>query len=803
MATPVFSKLTQSISDDVKTEVQPLVDEAAASATTAYALSNYRATIDEAILDFPVGDHFTTTDISVNLLGGGTNTSGKIRVCRRTSVSPFYVHLGAASDPSSKVDVDAKAATADLASPDAGKGVDLMYGAKPMFALRNEANAARAAGYEDGTVVQIAGLEYIVDSTAAGAASATDDLGVDGLVPLLTVTPEHYGAMVSATDPGTDQKTANTAAWNAALARAATTGAALSSRGKYYLNGTIGPGNRIRWDANFTTLVADKDASYDEILHNPSGGSLTGSGVYCFLDMSGSAGTVVSGVLVLDTTASLSNMKAASRANLPASLCAISCCTASGTEWTFDYLYITKFGRGFYQGSFAGSAPAILPYTRMNGDVLYMRFIGIPFESGQSGNGFDDMAWRVMRVSRCAGRSVIRGTDVTAVSFFSIGLDKDLDIEDQTIAFTASSTTAVLSAPNTSVVVGSIIASTQGGLNRANGAVGFVAKVTAIAGDNVTLTLNVAPDTTVASANFAINPPTFYLSSGNFQAQHIYVEHVFDKGFELFSSKLVCADFKHSGGNLGLVFRYGAPISVLGDNCQVEITNNRNTENNSGAKSVVFVGSTRDGTAYNAATVVVKSGLPQEDWTSTYPIRVDQMWSDDISIIAGRVEASADRNPLLNLRTEYADRVAYTNPFRNGGEGYAQRSFGAAVHTSLGTMLTPPTASGGFAVVSGGTSVKSVGSTGQLYLGGLTITPGKRYRVLFRMSAYAAGAPTLRLYNNSSQVGSDICILSRMSARLSAAYFTATASSVNRVTIFGNTNDDYTVDYFTVEQVDD
>ncbi len=63
-----------------------------------------------------------------------------------------------------------------------------------------DANAATiAAGKSDGTVVEINGLKYRVDSSATGTASATNDLGVNGLVPDGIATVQHYGGVADGT----------------------------------------------------------------------------------------------------------------------------------------------------------------------------------------------------------------------------------------------------------------------------------------------------------------------------------------------------------------------------------------------------------------------------------------------------------------------------------------------------------------------------------------------------------------------------------------------------------------------------
>lgn len=62
-----------------------------------------------------------------------------------------------------------------------------------VFAERLALNASAAASLADGKIAVIAGLSYLVDSTATGTASATYDLGVDGLRPSGVIDTRHFG----------------------------------------------------------------------------------------------------------------------------------------------------------------------------------------------------------------------------------------------------------------------------------------------------------------------------------------------------------------------------------------------------------------------------------------------------------------------------------------------------------------------------------------------------------------------------------------------------------------------------------
>lgn len=63
------------------------------------------------------------------------------------------------------------------------------------FQNRDVTAATQAALLTDGSVVSMNGISYKVDSTAVGDDSATNDIGVNGLVPHGLVYPAHFGAL--------------------------------------------------------------------------------------------------------------------------------------------------------------------------------------------------------------------------------------------------------------------------------------------------------------------------------------------------------------------------------------------------------------------------------------------------------------------------------------------------------------------------------------------------------------------------------------------------------------------------------
>ena len=79
------------------------------------------------------------------------------------------------------------------------------------YGPRNAANAAKLAAQPNGTIGWLGGLQYQVDSSATGTSSATNDLGVDGLVPFGKVQLLHYGV----TGTGADESAGINAALSA------------------------------------------------------------------------------------------------------------------------------------------------------------------------------------------------------------------------------------------------------------------------------------------------------------------------------------------------------------------------------------------------------------------------------------------------------------------------------------------------------------------------------------------------------------------------------------------------------------
>lgn len=102
------------------------------------------------------------------------------------------------------------------------------------FQNRDVATAAQLTLLADGSVGVMNGRAYLVDSTATGTASATNDLGVDGLIPFGGIDPGHYGAVG---DGLADDSAALRAMYSAN-----------GSQGHYELSGTY------RVDGNVTIL---------------------------------------------------------------------------------------------------------------------------------------------------------------------------------------------------------------------------------------------------------------------------------------------------------------------------------------------------------------------------------------------------------------------------------------------------------------------------------------------------------------------------------------------------------------------
>lgn len=323
------------------------------------------------------------------------------------------------------------------------------------------------------------------------------------------------------------------------------------------------------WQFDLTDTAND----YVPVLHNPTGSTFTESGKFAAVDTAGALGLRVQGRLKL-IGKFVANMKMATRAGIPQNLVAFTASSreeGSSSESVIDGLFISGFGYGLYQGSMAGATDrTILPYTRMNIRELAIQFCINPMESGANGTGFDDCSIEVLKITRCSGRLLVQGTNLTVASCFHAGLVPANDAESQTLAVTAQANTATLSAANSDIKVGTRLAILGVNRSKTGNEIPLVTRVIQIGGDNVTLTLEDAPDATLGSATFLIDPPSMEISTSALTAQHWYVEECMDTPVRLRNQAVFrAANFRPSGGLIAC--RRNTPIIATSTNAAVQI----------------------------------------------------------------------------------------------------------------------------------------------------------------------------------------------------------------------------------------
>lgn len=422
-----------------------------------------------------------------------------------------------------------------------------------------------------------------------------------------------YQAPEPTGNPTTD--TANLDAYFKALATSGRVGLIVS---QYSINGTIAPAGQFVCHAGPKfQLTADPNGTYTEVLESPLGETTQiGSGVDVVFDTSGCGGSVLSGDWFLLSGSLGGGANLANRANIPSNLCAITAATTNSEEMIWERLTVQGFGYGFFQGDFRGTGSTILPYTRLQIRQLTIRFCNTPIQTGQSGNGFDDASIDILRMSRNFGNTTLRGSDLAVVSWFNLGLDADLDIEPQTLATTAGVAAATLSAANALIVVGTVLAISGAGLNKDGGPIDHVTRVTAKVG--TTLTLETAPEVTVAAAAIVANPPTTSVSTFNLNVRHLYLEGTWDSPIRMGSNAgLVTDDLKVSAG--GVSARLGAIILTVGTEAMVDVTCNFRTASSDLFKTLIGFGMVKDvGASVDAAILCrVKEMGRQGDFTET------------------------------------------------------------------------------------------------------------------------------------------------------------------------------------------
>ena len=629
--------------------------------------------------------------------------------------------------------------------------------------------------------------------------ASTGDVANSAATPVqFEVVPGVAGVHADAWGCDPTGSTACTDEFNKAAQFAVANNVRLNSAGTYLMDKTLNPGGRLVWDAHNTVLnwTGASTSNMTEANENPSGTSTQqGSGKYAGINTDGMEGSVIDGFLTVRGS-NPGGMTLAARATIPGNIVGITACTSTSANIRWGSLFIAGWDHPLWLGDQRGAGAQMLPYTRWSIDYLYLQFnANLPF-AGQSGNAFDDMFITELRCARNGGQFLVRGTELAGGVAFLNGLNQTNDVEPQTLTYTSASTTATLSADNTDMPASGVIVFEDGADNK-NG--GPIWHVTAYTKSGTTLTLETAPDNSGSGKAFAVDPPSYKLSTGHWEFAQTYIEELHDT-FWVSNSSSLTGNIKVSGGTVS--GRYGAPILAApqgGFGCDINIVAHRTSLDNANVRRLVAVGTQRDGTDYNSVRVEIR--LPGESDQRTYsePVEVVTLESDHLVNTA----EPAYYNYKHQLIAHFSDKTISVAPVLDDGEvgtdEYSTGRLGAAELVELANINTPATRSGNFAAVSGGTSVKSSGGSGRL-IHNVSMTTGKRYRVSIKLDSYTAGAPKLRQTNGaSSDIDTSGFIFARAGGRYEV-YFTA-LPGIGGVEIQGFTNGDYTVSEFTLSEV--
>lgn len=659
------------------------------------------------------------------------------------------------------------------------------------FSTRARFVAALARGFVPrvGDVIRAGGREY----QYMGAPVVDGPPDLPGYRPHGVVTPEHWADNAV---PGT---TDMTAAVNGAMRFAATYSRRGQSSGTYLLTGTVSPLGRLVWDMTYTVLKFDLSVppQYTEIMHNPAGAALTGTGLRLGFDLIAANSNVIIGHLQITSTASVPTMTAANRAGIPVGFVAWGASQSGGAFSTFEALEITAFDRPEYRGNWGGDyAPTALPYTGVRiGSYYIHRCLKMPY-SGQTANGFDTRYIDVLRMARNAGEALIRTTELVCGQLFTIGLAA-ADVEAETVTLTVDSATVTLSSDNPHIAVGTTLACVAGGLNKAGGSIGYVATVTAKEGTTLTMDKAPAADATCA---FVIGPPSISVLYGTITAQSVYIEGNWDRGFDLgVGGSLVTPLFKLSGGPMA--YRYGAPITVRGrERCSVIIGSlHKTAENSIRVASAVAVGSSRDSALHSAAIVDIGTSMTgaaaeiNSDMISVVSLR-------EADIDAEYIDAAAVWNPRLQLIRRYADKTSWLAPIRGAGlavECWSQ-SLRGGLETAQIADISAATGTLGFSDPVSGVVTKTPGSAGRLRLF-CALVAGATYRVTITTADWVAGSPALHQNSGSGNLNAVGIPFARAGGTWTL--FVVALAGADGLAIQGFVADNYKITRFDVARV--
>jgi hypothetical protein len=482
-------------------------------------------------------------------------------------------------------------------------------------------------------------------------------------------------------------------------------------------NGSLTPNGECNCefiDASLTWIGSDV-TTLTEVLENPTGTTeLEGSGNYVLFDTKGCTGSAFSGSLtVIGSTPG--GMTLAQAANIPANLVGITCSDGTSARLTWDKLIIQGCGFALWQGDQRGSGQTVLPTTRWTGKELRIQFCLTPLADGNNGNGWNEFRFANYDIAR-SGPVEIR-SDWGGGPLFIKGprFDADVDVETQTLAITAGSTSATLSAELDALSVGDVIAIEGGNDNLDDTDVlSHTTRVSAISGTAVTL--ETAPMNTDASARFIVVRTGVLASSASFFPEMVYLEGQTNYGILVRDGGKVSKNviIEVSNGEYGA--RNNAAVNIVGITA-TELTatlHQRSGPTNTNLRTFAAVATLFDGTNYGEGSINITAQNPKADFTK-------------FSLISGvRAESDLDvtysSNPgvpaaLRNDRVSYPDGVQWYQVLNHGpaleGRLHTATSYpsvGANLRTSGETDMTSVTGTGTCGAPSLGVVTKAAGA---------------------------------------------------------------------------------------------
>ena len=687
---------------------------------------------------------------------------------------------------------------------------------------RTAATAQWIKTQQAGRVFFVDGLAYTRNDAMTGAAgtataSATLDLGVNGVAPAIYVTPEHYGEN---TTPAT---TDMTDALRSSMRYAAANRMPFQAHGAYRASGTIGALETLMGTFSEVTIVFDlsEPTNYEIIRHNPSGPNYTDSDKRVCFDTRGMANSHYSGDLKIVASNSPSSMNAAGRASITENMVGFAASDfgdtgageggGSGDFSSASVLTIEGFDYALWRGDFDGSAGrAVLPYTGLNFTKCHIIKCRNFAVWGQSANGSDTIHFDQFRITRCTGTWKQQSTEFSCDQFFAHGLDRTLDAEPGTIALTAASTTATLSEDNPDLAVGDIIMCPDGGAPIKAGGVetAFSARIEAKSG--TTLTLSRAAGATQAATTYMVNPPTIEIIRSAFLARVFYLEKYWGRGIEAGVGAQIEGNVAVAGGPSG--YYYGAPITVTGrENVHVDVAVGARSVGIRYAERIVAVGSVRgnSGDAYSSARVNVT--IPVAEGTDYAGAEVIALDSEDITQNVGfNSDGSVDYNNRLNITEVYTDRKLLKAP--TAGNGVIWREHKGSPYllkvADLDGDLAGGADLGGTVVAAEGAALSgSVPQTGTLdgtderISLALDLLAETAYLAVIETTGHAVGNVELQLFEDVTARGARLAQI-RMDGQYVVRFDTPT-DAVNRVTLTSTFNGECTITRFDLYKLEE